>query len=1716
MADGRVSIKTNLDITDLKNQVKEAKEALKELGKFKVDAIKIDASVDLANVEDTLKNIEKHFYDLMWIIRSGLVNAFDGAKDSMHQMGETLTRTLVPASRTVAEHMESIETEGVVEITKTAKQAESSIKRLTDNIAELTFLIDNIGEMDLSADDEERKLESYNKRLEETKLKLARMQQMLEAINEMEANGEVIDITALENAELAVESTKAKIAEFTDELSRAKEAKMPVEQIEQMESALRDGVTVADELNSKFAELQQKVSEEITTEQVISEETTQQLNALVEQANKATTEFGELQRKTAEVTESTEKFGQASDKSATGIKRQTQALKESNAEKKKAGELSFRMFYAMKFVTAGVNRFGKSVRQAFGNAVRATGNMLKNLIGVNRSMRETTRQTNRANSAFGKLNARLIGLAVTAMVFNQIRRKLREFVKYANQAMMATTEFSHAMAVLKGSALTAFQPFFEVIMPILIQFIQLLSIAIQRIALLVAMFFKLDPNRMKANAKATYELANGIGAAGAAAKEANRHLAKFDELQKLPSVSETGGAGADLLMPDFDWEFPDLPQWLLDLIDWLKPLFEQLKNTWQALIDSLKRAWERHGAEIIAIWKRAMTEVRDLIIDVLRDFEKLFKSATWDLFLDEIARSIKLIGELVYSVARAFRLAWNENERGYKMLLAMTRAATQLLGLANDILESFIKAWNNGERGKQIFALILEIVTNIANTIENLATQIRKAWNEDSLGVKIWEKFLDIIIRLLGFIERITKATSEWAKTVNFTPLLESVNLLLGAFENLAGVILDSLGDAWENTVLPFFTFLLEMAIPKAIEWVAEQLERLAIWIKENDIDMGRFILNLMTAISLFGVFFGVIAPVVMKMALLAYALSLMGGNMIGVLASAGKLVLVFGLIAAVVGIALFASDDLGETLKELALIIGSVVAAITIFKTALAIYTIIGKLKMAIVALNAASTAMAAGQLAAGGAMVAFKAKLVAISIAMKGATGVVAILKGAFIALALPFLKVIAIIALIAAAIYGIIKLIQNWSTVVEWFKNLWETVWTAVKNAFSAVVDWFKDNWQSLLLFMVNPVAGIFKYFYDNFEGFRDLVDNVIQSVLGYFENLWTNIKELPSKVFEALKELPSKISYALGAALAFIINFIIDSIKWFSELPLKIWDLIVSVHNIFVGWGIQLGTWAMETIPKFVMSVIKFIGELPSKIWEKITEAYNKVVEWGVSLITWAIETIPQFIENIITFIAELPSKIWETLVLAWQKFVDWGTDVLTFLGELPAKLWQLGADIVNGLLEGIKTTFGNIGGWINDNIFSPFMDGFNKVFKRSSPSKVMVEAGSDVIEGFAIGLSKEERMSLEVIKNIKDLILETVRDLATQMVIEGQFVMQSFADGILEFSEIPNEAFKVMYDEIILITNEFVTVLTEINTLYFTDTIKSTTDFFKTIFDMTKKLYADTVTETTNLIKTLMDMNSQFIDETTKEFKKFFTDMETMLRKFYEEQLKQTNQMIADMLGVLASARPAFYQAGYNLMESVAQGIEAGVQRAIDAIIEGAEKIKAAFAEHMQISSPSKVFLYFGEMLMAGLGDGIEDNLKLALDPLADMFEKIADQIENAMKRIENAMTRVDPFSNLKIPSMPTSIIPSSTISALAERGRLMGSATTHATATTIASNSTLESKVDTMIGLLHTLIGVTESGHDIKLNELSLMEALPPLLRGGNRLEGRRILPRKT
>ena len=159
---------------------------------------------------------------------------------------------------------------------------------------------------------------------------------------------------------------------------------------------------------------------------------------------------------------------------------------------------------------------------------------------------------------FDKLLSRVSRLASRVFLFSMITTGLRAIRDWMGDVVTSNDEASAALARLKGALLTMVQPLVSVVIPAFTTLVNLLTAIVGKVAAFISALGGKTVQQSADAAKALNKQANAIGGVGSAAKEAEKQLMGFDEINKLSSETPSaggvgGGTGATDIQPDFSW-----------------------------------------------------------------------------------------------------------------------------------------------------------------------------------------------------------------------------------------------------------------------------------------------------------------------------------------------------------------------------------------------------------------------------------------------------------------------------------------------------------------------------------------------------------------------------------------------------------------------------------------------------------------------------------------------------------------------------------------------------------------------------------------------------------------------------------------------------------------------------------------------------------------------------------------------------------------------------------------------------------------------------------------------------------------------------------------------------------------------------------------------------------------------------------------------------------
>lgn len=212
------------------------------------------------------------------------------------------------------------------------------------------------------------------------------------------------------------------------------------------------------------------------------------------------------------------------------------------------------------------------------------------------------------------------------------------------------------------------------------------------------------------------------------------------------------------------------------------------------------------------------------------------------------------------------------------------------------------------------------------------------------------------------------------------------------------------------------------------------------------------------------------------------------------------------------------------------------------------------------------------------------------------------------------------------------------------------------------------------------------------------FTEVVTDIVSSAGEFFSELpgkvWDGIVSAVVKVAEWGLQMQTAASNAAGRCIESVVI-------WFTELPGRIAGWLAGVVDRVVTWGAEMLTAAGQAAGNAVTGVTDFFAGLPEKIAYWLGYAIGTVIKWGLELTEWILTEVPRIIDSIVTFFAELPGRIWTWLVDTVNRVVRWGINlkntadtwvintinsVVSFFSELPGKVWTWLADTVSRVIQ----------------------------------------------------------------------------------------------------------------------------------------------------------------------------------------------------------------------------------------------------------------------------------------------------------------------------------------------------------------------------------------------------------------------------------------------
>lgn len=340
--------------------------------------------------------------------------------------------------------------------------------------------------------------------------------------------------------------------------------------------------------------------------------------------------------------------------------------------------------------------------------------------------------------------------------------------------------------------------------------------------------------------------------------------------------------------------------------------------------------------------------------------------------------------------------------------------------------------------------------------------------------------------------------------------------------------------------------------------------------------------------------------------------------------------------------------------------------------------------------------------------------------------------------------------------------------------------------ISDKWKNIADWLKDMWENSDFYELGKMLGEkLKSILDNIpwneikEKARKLGKSLASLINGFIEveglgySIGRTLAEALNTAFEFLNAFVHELHWeSVGKFIADSINGFFQNIDWdlIYDTFITTAEGIGNAINSFVDnldWD-AIATAISNFFNTLIDTIYTFITTtdwvaLGTKLGKTISDAFTGI-DW-----TKAGQTVGEAFKAFFSFIATTIENVdWWAVGESVKNFlvgIDWagvadaffeavGTAIgglAAFLGGLIAegvenarqyfqdKIEEAGGNVVEGILVGIAEALVNIGNWIKEHIFTPFIEGFKKAFQINSPSKVMEGMGGYIVSGLLQGL-----------------------------------------------------------------------------------------------------------------------------------------------------------------------------------------------------------------------------------------------------------------------------------------------------------------------------------------------------------------------------------------
>ena len=406
-------------------------------------------------------------------------------------------------------------------------------------------------------------------------------------------------------------------------------------------------------------------------------------------------------------------------------------------------------------------------------------------------------------------------------------------------------------------------------------------------------------------------------------------------------------------------------------------------------------------------------------------------------------------------------------------------------------------------------------------------------------------------------------------------------------------------------------------------------------------------------------------------------------------------------------------------------------------------------------------------------------------------------------------------------------------------------------------------------------------------------------------------------------------------------------------------------------------------AVNVIMKYVPTILDLIKTVVISIGKAIIDNIDILVDSAtevlMSIVNALISGLPKIVEGALKLIGSLVTAILDNLPTILEAVIK---AVGTILDTVAKSLTDILPIVINALIKVADTILKNL-----PMILQSVLDVIKQLAKAIlNALPIIIDALPKIIKGVIDFIIKAIPAIIDAVIDIVNAIVDALPTIIQSIVEALPEIIQAIIDGVLEFIPMILEC----------VINIVMAIIENI----------------PAIIDMLVNALPQIIT---SIINTLLSNIPKFIQAGFE----LLVSLIANLPKIIIELVKAMPQIISNMVNGLMNGFGSFVEVGANLLKGIWEGIKSMGSWLWEKVKGWANDFWNGFKSFFGIHSPSKKFMFLGDMMMEGLGKGIiasgKDVVKDARfikDDLLKEFDEISGDVTPSLPTDYNINTNV--------------------------------------------------------------------------------------------------------